>query len=132
MNQGSSKEKNGKINFVVSVAVGVILYISLPLLGDKPTMGNESAIIAGIMRAIFSSAAAGLVAGFFAGKNKATSIKAACLAATIGFIASANIYLGYSVWSLLRPEIIPTLLILTIPAIIGGAAGCWIRKHRPY
>ncbi len=126
-------DRRAIMTFIISIALGAILYIRLLSLGE-PSSRGDGAIIEGFLRVMFGSIAAGVVAGFFAGKNIVWRMRigAAYLAAIIGWIAYTNIYLGYSLWYFLRPEIIPILLILTIPAIIGGAAGGWIRKHRPY
>ncbi len=125
-------DKRAITTFIISIALGAILYIGLlSLVGKQPSSG-DGAILVGILRAMFSSIAAGLVAGFFAGNDFVRRTGAACLAAIIGYIYYTNTYLGYSLASVL--EFIPTLptLLLLIPAIIGGAAGGWIRKRTQY
>jgi len=117
------------INFIISIALGVIVYIVLLLSGGLPPSSGDGAILVGILRVMFSSIAAGTVAGFFAGKSIKRSIGAACLSAIIGYIGYTNIYLGYSLGSILG--FIPTIstLLVLIPAIIGGAAGRFIKKR---
>lgn len=126
-------DRRAIITFIISIAFGAILYVRLLSLGETQSRG-DGAIIEGFLRVLFVGFGVGVVAGFFAGKKivRHMRIGAAYLATIIGWIAYTNIYLGYSLWYFLRPEIMPILIILAIPAIIGGAAGGWIHKHRPY
>ncbi len=57
-------DKRAITTFIISIAFGAILYISLLLLGGKPSSRGDGAILVGILRVMFSSFVAGLVAGF--------------------------------------------------------------------
>ena len=122
-------DKKAITTFIISIALGAILYIRLLSLGEPPSRG-DGGIIEGFLRVMFVSIAAGVVAGFFAGKNIIMSIKAAVIGVIIGstlFISISYSY-GYDlpVWfPLLYGAALVFVILIVIPAIRGEG---WARK----
>lgn len=127
LDNNHTKVKFETINFIISIVFGVIIYILFFFEFGPPYKsegGGDVAIVMAYLMIFLIGIATGVVAGFFAGKNIMRCIEAACLAVIIGDMIYVAIFFGFSF-----DYFVINLLFGFIPAIIGGAAGWFIKNQ---